>query len=725
MNRMDKRKAISKKFISKRKQEKQENKPRKKQLKKRMDFMRKIDGKFRKGLKLKTELLIGVLIPIVFVILVGTLSYLEASSGFKKNAEDTARRNLEMSMSYLDFGFSLASSNMFELLLSTELNQYASGQLDNEYKEKKDIYTKLKQSLVVKAESNSFIETITIVPKSTGNIIASSDLSGEGFYEEWAISEEAVKVLQDGYRMRWIGSHPILDQKNERYSNPYAITLVGVTNNKCAAVFLDISKTTMIELLQKMCMGQGSISMYLSPDRNIVAVDSEGQEQEEGYEELLEQEFIRFALKSSDATGNQYVNYRGSTYYFAYNRLENNGSILATLVKKDTIFKNSNDIKTTSMITILIATAIACFIAFYILSNITNNMKRITNPLMKTAEGDLTVEISVSGQNEFGVIAKGIMHTLHHTRKLIGDVEVVVNTVATESEEITRITKSVSESGSNINLVINDIDIGVAQQAEDTQSCLLCMDDLSKLIEMIGIEAGKISDSSMVSSVSVKQGIEVAQQLKNHAEDTTKATSSVRQNVVELDQSLTHIEKFIQIINEIAEETNLLSLNASIEAARAGDSGRGFRVVAESIGKLADGSLDAANMIRNTVESIKMQAKDMIHSAAVAENAVQSQTKVVAITTEMFDKIKTEVDAMNSNIADIVESIKKANTERIAMVEMIESISTVSEETAACTSTVKQTVEEQVELMKEMQELIEKQNERMNELRESIHVFKL
>lgn len=685
----------------------------------------RISKKIGRGIKIKTQLLIGGIVPIMFVILVGFLSYYEASKGFEKNAEDTTERNLEMSMSYLDFGFSLASSDMFELLLSDELNQYISGQLDYDFKEKKDVYTKLKHSLVVKANSNSFIETITIVPKSNSDIIASSDFTGPGFYEEWSTSKEAELLFKEGFKTRWIGSHKQLDQKSKRYASPYAVTLIGVTNNKCAAVFLDISKEKMQEVLQKMCVDQGSISMYITNDGNIVAVNGKGLEQREIYVDLLGQDFIRSTLESNDTINNQYVDFRGSTYYYAYEKIQSTGSLLATLVKKDTILEKSNAIKKTSIITILIATVIACMIASYTLKNITTSMKRITNSLKKTSEGDLTVELLMSSENEFGVISKGIMHTLHNTRKLIGDVDMVVNRVSTESEEITLITNSVTEYACNINDVIKEIDMGVAQQAEDTQSCLSRMEDLSKQIEIISTEAEKINQSSKVSFASVIQGMEVVQQLRQHAGETTQSTNEVKNNVMELEQSLNQIEKFVQIINGLAEETNLLSLNASIEAARAGEAGRGFSVVAESIRRLADGSLHEANTIREIIKSLKRQAKDTIRTASTAEQVVQSQTEVVGITAVVFNKIKNEVDAMNSNIEDIVNSIEKVNVERIAMMNMVESISTVSEETAACTSTVKQTVEDEVKLMKDLRDLIAQQNESMNQLQKSVHVFKI
>ena len=185
------------------------------------------------------------------------------------------------------------------------------------------------------------------------------------------------------------------------------------------------------------------------------------------------------------------------------------------------------------------------------------------------------------------------------------------------------------------------------------------------------------------------------------------------------------IEKFVGVINDIASQTSLLSLNASIEAARAGEAGRGFAVVAEEIRKLADGSMSAAGEIQRVVLGIKEQTEGTVASTVKAQSVIEEQANIVAKTKEAFDNMNDSVEALLEKLKDVAMNVTDMNNSREVTLNAIESISAVSEETAASSSVVNDTVLSQKNSAQTLEAAAKDLEQRTEELKEALSFFKI
>jgi methyl-accepting chemotaxis protein len=156
------------------------------------------------------------------------------------------------------------------------------------------------------------------------------------------------------------------------------------------------------------------------------------------------------------------------------------------------------------------------------------------------------------------------------------------------------------------------------------------------------------------------------------------------------------INKIVNVINDIANQTNLLSLNASIEAARAGEHGKGFAVVASEIRTLADQSKTSVNDIKKIIGSIYEDTTTAVETARKAEKVLQLQENAVKNTTDSYDNINGSVEKLIVFLKYITDNVANIEEARVSTLGAIENISAVLEEIAASSNNVNQTAINQV-----------------------------
>ena len=272
---------------------------------------------------------------------------------------------------------------------------------------------------------------------------------------------------------------------------------------------------------------------------------------------------------------------------------------------------------------------------------------------------------------------------------------------------------------------MEEIDKGVNRQVEDAGQCLNKMDELSKIIlttEQSVLEMGHLADGtkSMIDAGSGSMEI-----LTRQADETVRMTEQVDAKIEELSAKSQEISTFVDTINEISEQTTLLSLNASIEAARAGEAGRGFAVVAEEIKKLADHSMQAAEEIRKVVNIISDMTVETRESSANAKAVVEKQGEIVEQTRQNFSNMNDSIGKLLDNVQAIQDNMQQMSNGRAETLAAIESISSVVEQTAASATLVNETVSEQMKQADALSEVTNGLSSKTEELLEAISKFKV
>lgn len=686
---------------------------------------------FQLNLNMKVQLLVGFLVPVFFVILVGVISSRKAEEGMVSNFEESARTSIETQMKYLDFGMSMVSAEAMQMRLDTELQSLANGLFKKDLSKASSVYRKNASNIKVRQKSNELINAIYIIPKSGSKVMStleSSDQSAEGYYEEWAETEEGQRIVYEknmadwlGRAVPWVGSHPQMDEMTGYNPEDYVISYMSAFPNRAAVYVVDISKEAVTESLSAIDTSDGSILGFVTADgRELVVKDGEITKEFQFYE----QEFFRNCLEAEEMAGTEYITLDGQEYFYTFAKSEKTGVALGYLVPLRHVTKGAESIKSITVVLVVVACIVAVIIGLLISLNISASMGGIIKRLKKAADGDLTVRLKTKGRSEFSVLSQYIMNVITNMKGLIQQVEGIAMLVKNAAFGVEEVSARIEESSQGIKMTLAEIDKGVSLQASDAGDCLNQMDSLSKKIEEIGGSIELAAHGSEATKEIVEKSIETMEALSGKTEATIEVTDKVKVDIEELARKSMVIGEFVETINDIAEETNLLSLNASIEAARAGEAGKGFAVVAEAIRKLADGSSEAASEISKVVEEIVKQTGDTVSTAERAGEIVGEQALLVKHTTEDFRNIAESTGQMLNTIRQIAGDIESIDSQRKDTLDAVSSISAVSEETATASGEVYNISQKQMDVVESLKQASAELKAKMAELEGALAVFK-
>lgn len=344
----------------------------------------------------------------------------------------------------------------------------------------------------------------------------------------------------------------------------------------------------------------------------------------------------------------------------------------------------ANNVIFSVLITIGISLIICILVIWIVSSRIAKPLNQVSEQMNHLAEGDLTREpLEILSQDEIGKLAKAMNHMQEQMRKMIESVAHAANKITVQSKEFSQAAHEIKEGGRQIATTMEELTKGAESQANSSTILSETMETFNAKIESANQDGEQIADTAQQVLEMAEDGNVLMNESVSQMDHIYQQVTNVVEEVKGLNERTKEISKLVQVIQDIAGQTNLLSLNAAIEAARAGEHGKGFAVVANEVRKLSEQVALSVDQITSIVNGILEDSDDVVQSLESSFEEVQKGTEQIQKTGKTFVNINqavSDVVARIQNISAYLDDLTKNSNE---MRRAIEEIAAVAEETAA------------------------------------------
>jgi len=377
---------------------------------------------------------------------------------------------------------------------------------------------------------------------------------------------------------------------------------------------------------------------------------------------------------------------------------------------------------------ILFAVVLIVLLGWIIVRNITNIINAAISHLGEIAQGNFSIDVPdehLQLENESGALARAFDKMNQSMRGLIKQLANTSEQLAASSEALTASAEQSAQASNQVAGSITEVAQGSEKQVQLVSSTTEIVSQMSKGIQQAAENAAVVSESAEKTARAANDGEDAIEKTVNQMSIIEQKTSDTANVIGELEEKSKQIGQILETISNIAGQTNLLALNAAIEAARAGEQGRGFAVVADEVRRLAEQSQEAARQIADLIGEVQQKTNNAVIFMNEGRKEVNTGTEVVTIAGQSFREILKMIREISNQIHEISAAIEQVSSGSQHVVNAVQEIDKESKNTAEQTQTVSAATEEQSASIEEIASSSQALAKMAEELQTAIHQFKV
>jgi methyl-accepting chemotaxis protein len=346
--------------------------------------------------------------------------------------------------------------------------------------------------------------------------------------------------------------------------------------------------------------------------------------------------------------------------------------------------------------------AAAILAGFLIARSLTRPIAGVVDKLDVFSKGDFTVEFHSNTKDEIKRLTNAMNHSVSSLRntilsiKKLGDkLYNVATSISEANDEITTSSVSVSEN-------VEAVSQSIAAQNEDIHYITEALDDFGDRFDDMLRETTEVLEGNRLIKDTVETEYVDMQQLISSVNQMQSSFEQAIKEITLLNNDVGSINEITTIINNVASQTSMLALNASIESARAGEAGRGFAVVAEEIKKLAGQVMSYSGTINELIRNVTDKTRKVVGNTRVISGQMDEEKQVLDTTAAALEDIRTTVDKTIEQVSGVFASVKALSEEKERIIRKVNDLSGISSKVAASAQEITANIQNQTSSMEEI-----------------------
>ena len=423
-------------------------------------------------------------------------------------------------------------------------------------------------------------------------------------------------------------------------------------------------------------------------------------------------------------------NFNGETKYAGIYVGKSKDFILVVNANKKQALSGTTSVVTSTVKGSIFAMVLCLIAAIFVTRKIVAPIISATDTVEKLGNLDFSEGVSsdkkmLNRKDEVGVMLRSITELKNIIVKVMAEIRAYSESLGEAAEALKNSANESSTAAGQVETAITGIADGASSQAQETQSATENVIVMGKMIEQASTEVEQLGDNAADMHKASENAMSILAELEKINQKTMEAIHIIGEQTQKTNESAAKIKVATDMISEIAEETTLLSLNASIEAARAGEQGRGFAVVANQIQKLAEQSADATTQITEVISELVNDAQESVQTMDEVKEVMNQQSENVSQTEKAFKNVEKGIAESIESVEKITDKTRKLDEARAGVVDVVQSLSAIAEENAASAEETSASASEVGSIMEDVSQNANLLDEIAVKLNENVKRFKI